>query len=36
VLLGTGFYSEPWLRITDRAFGALAALYQDSSDAPGH
>lgn len=36
VLLGTGFYSEPWLRTTDRAFVALAALYEGPAEATGH
>ena len=36
VLLGAGFYSEPWLRITDRALAPLAALYAEPAGSPEH
>jgi NADH-quinone oxidoreductase subunit M len=36
VLLGTGFYSEPWLRLTDRTLAPIAALYGEGTDGPGH
>jgi hypothetical protein len=36
VLLGAGFYSEPWLRITDRALAPLAALYGEPAGAAEH
>jgi len=36
VLLGAGFYSEPWLRITDRSLAPLAALYGEPAGGAEH